>query len=137
MNSQVKTVKMGSIIEWLEMNHAVPHHDVAFSEFVRPIADVEQWLNQFREEFRNNSVDGNNLTQLFTQFVEEYRQREERRASLEQRVEHFRSEFMEAMTETAMSFINICQDLQGQGDMFEQLRGCKHPYHAQCGQSAD
>ena len=90
---------------------------------IRPNADIDQWLNQFREEFQNNVVDRNNLTQRFAQFLEEYQRREERRATLEQRVEHFRNEYAEAMTETAMSFINIRQEFQGRGAMFEQLHG--------------
>ena len=68
-----------------------------------PTADVEQWINQFREEFRNNAVDGDTLTQRFTQFLEERQRREEhRRSTLEQRLEHFRNEYVEAMTETAV-----------------------------------
>ena len=65
---------------------------------------------------------GTTLSQRFAQFLEEYQRREERRATLEQRFERFRDEYTEAMMEAAMSFINIRQEFQGQGAMFDQLR---------------
>ena len=51
-----------------------------------PTAEVERWINQIREEFRNTAVDGSTLTRRFTQFVEERQRREENsRALLELR----------------------------------------------------
>ena len=61
--------------------------------------------------------------QIFAQMIlEEYQRREERRMTLEQRFDHFRNEFAEAMTEAAGSFIDIRQEFQGRRAMFEQLR---------------
>ena len=42
-----------------------------------PTTEIERWINQFREEFRNHAVDGNTITQLFQQFLEEHQRREE------------------------------------------------------------
>ena len=75
-----------------------------------PTADIDQWLNQFREEFQTMSQVGTS-----SHSVLHYQPREERRATLEKRVEHFRNEYVEAVTETAMSFISIRQEFQGRG----------------------
>ena len=37
--------------------------------------------------------------------------------------QHFRNEYAEAVTEAARSFIDIRQEFQGRGAMFDQLRG--------------
>ena len=77
-----------------------------------------------REEFRKHAVDGNTITQRFQEFLEEHQRREENssRALLEQRLARFRSEYIETMRETAMSFINIRQEVQGRGARFERFR---------------
>ena len=37
-----------------------------------PTTEIERWINQFREEFRNHAVDGNTITHCFQQFLEEH-----------------------------------------------------------------
>ena len=49
------------------------------------------------------------------------RPEENSRALLEQRLAHFRNEYVEGMRETAMSFIKIRQELQGREARFERL----------------
>ena len=56
-------------------------------------------------------------------FFEEHQRREENsQGFLEQRLAQFRHEFTEAMTEIAMSFVQIHQEFHGRGARFEQLR---------------
>ena len=87
-----------------------------------PTTDLDQWLEQLREEFQHHVEDRNNLTQRFAQLLEEYQRREERRATLEKQFNRFRNEYTEGMTEAARSFTDIRQEFQGRGAMFEQLR---------------
>ena len=58
-----------------------------------PTTEIERWINQFREEFRNHAFDGNTITPSFQQFLEEHQRREEKsRVLLEQRLTDFRNE---------------------------------------------
>ena len=54
-----------------------------------PVNEIERWINQFREEFRNHAVDGNAITHRFQQFLEDQqRQEENSRVLLEKRLVH-------------------------------------------------
>ena len=88
-----------------------------------PTTDIDQWLEQLREEFQYHVGDRNNLTQRFAQFLEEHQRREERRTVLwNTNSITSKSEYAEGMTEVARSFIHIRQEFQGRGAMFDQLR---------------
>ena len=84
--------------------------------------DIDQWLEQLQEQFQHHIGDRNNLTQRFVQFLEECQRREERRSTVEQQFNHCRNEHAEGMTEVARSLIDIRQEFQGRGAMFDQLR---------------
>ena len=97
----------------------------------RTPTEIKRWINHFREEFRNHAFDGNTIAHRFQQFSEECQRREEnsRAPSPGQRLTNFRSEYVETMRETAMSFmretamsfINLRQDLQSRGARFEMV----------------
>ena len=73
-----------------------------------PTTEIERWINQFRDESRNHAVDSDAITHRFQQFLEEHQRRDENGgALLEQRLAHLRNEYVDAMRESAMSFINI------------------------------
>ena len=87
-----------------------------------PTTEIERWINQFREEFRNHAADGNTITHHFQQFLEEHQRREENnRVLLEQRLMNFRNEYVETTRETAMSLIYTRQDLQSRGARFDRF----------------
>ena len=70
-----------------ELRSAPPRRDTQRARV--PTAEIERWIkfriNQFREDFRNQAVDGNTITHRFQQFLEERQRREENsKALLEQ-----------------------------------------------------
>ena len=96
-----------------EPQSAPPRHGAQRARV--PTTEIERWINQFREELRNHAVDGNTITHRFQQFLEEHQRREENsRAMLDQRLAHFRDEYIETMRKTTMSFIKSVKSLKAE-----------------------
>ena len=81
------------------------------------IGDLEQWINQLRNDVQTLGLDRDIFHQRVTRFLEETRDEIEAngRTALEQRVAQLRRDFNDAMTETSMSFVRIQQELEGRG----------------------
>ena len=88
-----------------------------------PVGELEQWFNQLREDVQSRGLNGEVIHQRITRFLAEHQMREANgRTALEQKITQLRREFQDAMTEHAVSFTCISQELHGSGARHEQLR---------------